>query len=30
MAETVLPQANLDKLKKNDKQFQNFDKKKII
>lgn len=30
LAETVLPQANLDKLKKNDKQFQNFDKKKII
>lgn len=30
LAETVLPQANLDKLKKNDKQFQNFDKKKVI
>jgi serine/threonine protein kinase len=30
LAETVLPQANLDKLKKNDKQFQNFDTNKRI
>lgn len=30
LAETVLPQANLDKLKKNNKQFVNFDSKKQI
>lgn len=30
LAETVLPQANLDKLKKNDKQFMNFDSNKRI
>lgn len=30
LAETVLPQANLAKLKKNAKQFDNFDSKKQI
>ena len=30
LTETVLPQANLDKLKKNNKAFMNFDSKKLI